>query len=82
MSRNKDQDVKDFLISERKKIGSGLTTAPTWLMQKAGERLWNNRQKRTWKNIDMTARHRKNKRGQAKTVIKSGDHKKSKKGDQ
>lgn len=51
MSRNKDKEFKDFQISERKKIGSGVTSAPVWLMQKAGERLWNSRQKRTWKNI-------------------------------
>jgi hypothetical protein len=83
MSRNKDKETKDFTISERKKVGSGLTNAPVWLMQKAGDRLWNNRQKRTWKNIEMTQRQRLNKRGQVKKTIKSGDHKsKKRKGDQ
>ncbi len=75
MSSNKDQDFKDFQISERKKIGSGLTSAPVWLMQKAGERLWNARQKRTWKNIEIGDRHKKHKRKQGRITIKSGDHK-------
>ncbi len=76
MSRNKDKEFKDFQISERKKIGSGLTSAPVWLMQKAGERLWNSRQKRTWKNIDLGDRFKEHERKQAKKRIKSGDHKK------
>lgn len=75
MSSNKDQEFKDFQISERKKIGSGLTSAPVWLMQKAGKRLWNARQKRTWKNIEMKDKFEKAKTKQAKKVIKSGDHK-------
>jgi hypothetical protein len=76
MSSNKDKEFKDFQISERKKIGSGLTSAPVWLMQKAGKRLWNARQKRTWKNIEMQDKFDKFKRKQAKKVLKSGDHKK------
>jgi hypothetical protein len=76
MSRNKDKEFKDFQISERKKIGSGLTSAPVWLMQKAGERLWNSKQKRTWKNIDIGKRFKKHTTKQAKKIIKSGDHKK------
>ena len=76
MSSNKEQDFKDFQISERKKIGSGLTNAPVWLMQKAGKRLWNARQKRDWKKIDLGKRHIKHKTKQAKIIIKSGDHKK------
>lgn len=75
MSKNKDQEFKDFQISERKKIGSGLTSAPVWLMQKAGKRLWNARQKRTWKNIEIKDKFKKHTTKQAKKVIKSGDHK-------
>ena len=75
MSSNKDQAFKDFQISERKKIGSGLTSAPVWLMQKAGKRLWNARQKKTWKNIALGDRYKKFKRKQAKKEIRSGDHK-------
>jgi hypothetical protein len=74
MSSNKEQDFKDFQISERKKIGSGLTNAPVWLMQKAGERLWNPRQKRTWKDIDLGMRFAEHKRKQGKKTTKSGDH--------
>ncbi len=75
MSKNKDQEFKDFQISERKKIGSGLTNAPVWLMQKAGKRLWNARQKRTWKNIEIKDKFEKHKLKQSKKVLKSGDHK-------
>ncbi len=75
MSRNKDKEFKDFQISERKKIGSGLTSAPVWLMQKAGKRLWNSRQKRTWKNIGIGDRFKKHETKQGKIRIKSGDHK-------
>jgi hypothetical protein len=78
MSSNKDQEFKDFQISERKKIGSGLTNAPVWLMQKAGKRLWNSRQKRDWKKFDLGDRYAKHKIKQAKVVIKSGNHKSSK----
>ena len=76
MSSNKEQEFKDFQISERKKIGSGLTNAPVWLMQKAGKRLWNARQKRDWKKIDLGKRYIKHTTKQAKIIIKSGDHKK------
>ena len=75
MSKNKEKEFKDFQISERKKIGSGLTSAPVWLMQKAGKRLWNARQKRTWKNIEIKDKFEKHKSKQAKKIIKSGDHK-------
>ena len=75
MSSNKEKEFKDFQISERKKIGSGLTSAPVWLMQKAGKRLWNSKQKRTWKNIGMGAKFEKHQTSQAKKIIKSGDHK-------
>lgn len=75
MSSNKEKEFKDFQVSERKKIGSGLTSAPVWLMQKAGKRLWNSRQKRTWTNIGMGARYKEHKRKQAKKQVTSGDHK-------
>ena len=66
MASRRDKDFKDYQISERKKIGSGLTNAPVWLMQKAGKRLWNARQKRTWKNIDLRGRFEEHKTKQAK----------------
>jgi hypothetical protein len=72
MSSNKEKEFKDFQISERKKIGSGLTSAPVWLMQKAGKRLWNSRQKRTWTNIGMGDRFKEHQRKQARKTIKSG----------
>ncbi len=76
MARHKKEEFKEFMVSERKKIGSGLTNAPVWLMQKAGKRIWNNKQKRTWKNIDMKDNYFKNKQKQQRKTKKSGDHKK------
>lgn len=75
MARNKEEEFKEFQVSERKKIGSGLTNAPVWLMQKAGKRLWNSKQKRTWKNIDLGIRYKDHKKKQGKKTIKGGDHK-------
>jgi hypothetical protein len=79
MARHKSEEFKDFMISERKKIGSGLTNAPVWLMQKAGKRLWTTKQKRTWKNIDMKDKYFKAKQKQIRKRNKSGDHKKNSK---
>jgi hypothetical protein len=76
MAKHKDKDFKDFMISERKKTGSGLTNSPVWVMQKAGKRIWNTKQKRTWKNIDMKMKFFAAKHKQAKKIKKSGDHKK------
>jgi len=75
MARHKTEEFKDFMISERKKIGSGLTNAPVWLMQKAGKRLWATKQKRTWKVIDMKMKFFEAKQKQGRKVNKSGDHK-------
>jgi len=75
MARHKEKEMKDFMVSERKKIGSGLTNAPVWLMQKAGKRIWNPRQKRTWKNIDLGDRFLKHQQKQGPKNIRSGDHK-------
>lgn len=53
MARNKDEDKKGFLISARKKIGPGLTNAPVWVLQKAGKRIWNKKQKRHWRRTNL-----------------------------
>jgi hypothetical protein len=79
MARHKDEEFKDFMVSERKKTGSGMTNAPVWLMQKAGKRLWATKQKRTWKNIDMKKKHLKSQQKQRAKTKKSGDHKKNSK---
>ncbi|MEM0360392.1 MAG: hypothetical protein QXK06_03620 [Candidatus Diapherotrites archaeon] len=61
MSSTKEEKFKEFLISERKKIGSGITSAPVWIMQKAGKRVYNRRQARSWKEADFGSRYRKRK---------------------
>lgn len=53
MSSKKEKEFKEFLISTRKRIGPGLTNAPVWVLQKAGKRIWNPRQKRHWSDADL-----------------------------
>ncbi|MBN1941016.1 MAG: hypothetical protein JW772_02430 [Candidatus Diapherotrites archaeon] len=64
MAKNKDSEFKEFLISSRKKIGPGLTNAPVWVLRKAGKRIWNPKQKRHWKNVDLGMLYRKKKKKQ------------------
>ena len=52
MPRNKTQEDKQYLISVRKKRGSGMTSGPLFAMQKAGKRLWNQFGKRHWRSTD------------------------------
>ena len=52
MSRNKDKDLKDFLRAQREKVGTGYTGAPVWVMQKAGKRIWNKKQKKNWRTTE------------------------------
>ncbi len=61
MAKNKEKEFKEFLISKRKSIGPGFTNAPVWAIQKKGERIWNPKQKRTWKNIDIGKMYKKKK---------------------
>ncbi len=61
MARHKKKEKKDFLISERKKIGAGISNAPVWIVQKKGERIWNTKQKRHWKNVDLGKLYKKKK---------------------
>ncbi len=59
MTSNRDQKFKEFLISQRKRIGSGLTSAPVWIFQKANKRIWNPVQKRHWKLCDFGKKFKK-----------------------
>ncbi len=58
MAKNKDPELKEYLASARRKTGPGYTNAPLWAMRKAGKRLWNKKQKRTWKQTNMGADYR------------------------
>ena len=62
MSSRKDEDLKEFLISARKKIGPGLTNAPVWVLQKAGKRIWNPKRNRNWRETSLGAQFRKRKK--------------------
>jgi ribosomal protein L39E len=79
MSKSKEGEKKEFLISERKKIGPGLTNAPVWIIQKAGKRIWNKRQNRHWSRTDLGNLYKKKKAEQkGKKKVKSGKKKKKK----
>ena len=74
----KDSELKDFLIARRKKIGTGTTNAPVWVMQKAGKRIYSRKAKKHWRETDFGADFIKSQRRQGKIEghrkIKSGDH--------
>ncbi len=79
MSSNRTQEKKEFLSATRKKVGSGMTTAPVWAMQKKGDRIWNKRQKRHWRQTDLGNLFKKTQRKQGKddhaNRVKSGKKK-------
>lgn len=66
VARGKEQELKKFLIASRKKIGPGLTNAPVWVMQKAGKRMWNQKQKRNWRETSLGKIYRKRKKKENK----------------
>jgi ribosomal protein L39E len=53
MSSNKTKEFKQFLISTRKRVTSGLTNAPVFAMQKKRSRIYNTKGRRNWRQIDM-----------------------------
>jgi len=61
MASNRDQDLKEFLISERKKTSSGISVAPVWVIQKSNKRPFNTRQSRHWSQTDFGSRFRSRK---------------------
>jgi len=77
----KTQEEKEFLISARKKIGSGLTNAPVWILQKAGKRIYNKRGNRHWRQTDLGTLFKKKQKEQGKIknikIPKSGKKEKT-----
>ncbi|MFH1225039.1 MAG: hypothetical protein V1676_04510 [Candidatus Diapherotrites archaeon] len=63
---HKTQELKEFLIAARKKIGPGMTNAPVWAMRKAGKRLWNKKQKRHWRSTKLGLLFKKKQRKSGK----------------
>ncbi len=59
MTRNKSREKKEFLFAQRKKIGPGYLNTPVWIIQKAGKRIWNRRQKRNWRTTEFGDQHKK-----------------------
>ena len=76
MARNKDSKKKEFLIAQRKKVGPGYMNTPVWIIQKAGKRIWNRRQKRNWKETEFGAKYKQlvedTDRAKRSSTIKSG----------
>lgn len=66
MSSKKESELKEFLITERKKTSAGITVAPVWIMQKSNKRLYNTRQSRHWSDTDFGKRYRKKKKNEGK----------------
>jgi hypothetical protein len=83
MARNKDREFKEFLVAQRKKVGPGYMNTPVWIIQKAGKRIWNRRQKRSWKETDFGSQYKelkgKSELIKAKNTIKSGKRTKASK---
>jgi hypothetical protein len=71
MARNKDKEFKEFLIAQRKKVGPGYMNTPVWIIQKAGKRIWNRRQKRNWKETEFGAQYKQLKEDREKSLSKS-----------
>ena len=62
MSSRKEEELKDFLIATRKKVAPGVTNAPVWAMQKKGDRIWNARAHRHWRDTSLGNLYRKRKK--------------------
>ena len=62
MANKKEEGLKDFLVSTRKKIAPGVTNAPVWAMQKKGDRIWNARAHRHWRDTSLGSLYRKRKK--------------------
>ncbi len=81
MARNKDREFKEFLVAQRNKVGPGYMNTPVWIIQKAGKRIWNRRQKRNWRETNFGAQYRAlvldKEMEKAKNTKKSGKRTKS-----
>ncbi len=52
MARKKTREKKEFLVAQREKVGPGYLNTPIWIVQKAGKRIWNRKQKRNWRQTE------------------------------
>lgn len=66
MSKRKDQELKDFLISARKKRSPKLSDAPIWAIQKAGKRMFNQKQQRNWRETHLARDYHNQQRNKKK----------------
>jgi len=81
MARHKTRELKEFLVAQRNKVGPGYLNTPVWIIQKAGKRIWNRKQKRNWKEtefgVEFRALQAKNEKLKEKSTKKSGKRFKS-----
>lgn len=54
MSKNKSKELKDFLVTVRKHHSAKITAAPIWVIQRAGKRIFNKKQKKHWRETSLT----------------------------
>lgn len=74
MARNKEKELKDFLIAARKKVGQSITKAPFWAVRKKGKRIIERKQKRHWRESELGTMFKKVKRKQARKTVKGKAH--------
>lgn len=53
MSKNKSRELKDFLVSVRRHHSPKITPAPIWVIQRAGKRIFNKKQKKHWRETSI-----------------------------
>lgn len=71
MARNKTKEKKEFLVSQRDKVGPGYLNTPVWIIQKAGKRIWNRKQKRNWRQTEFGAEFKKLELEKKDSVLKT-----------
>lgn len=66
MSSRKEKELKDYLISARKKRSEKLSEAPVWVIQRAGKRFFNRHQQRNWRETHLALGYHNKTRRQTK----------------
>ena len=74
MARNKEKELKEFLIASRKKIGPSITKAPFWAVRKKGKRILEKKQKRHWKQSELGLEFKRARKRHAGKRVKGKKH--------
>jgi ribosomal protein L39E len=73
MARHKEKELKEFLIAARKKTRPSVSSAPVWCIQKKGERIWNPKAKRHWKQTSFGHDYRESVRNKRRAKRRKRD---------